>query len=543
MKGLCGLIVYGIVCVFILTACGTNSPVTSTPAATAATKTLATTSTPAAATAATKTAATPQYGGTMRVILGGNTGGAPGSPIGYPPEAAGSSFTTMNYVVDCLLREDDKGNITPALATSYDVNADPNNISITFHLRQGVKFHDGTDFNAQAVKWNFEMNKSSTLNAAFTTYWKSFDIIDDYTIRINHTTWQNRFIRSFSTSPTQLVSPTAYQKNGVDWVRWNIVGTGAFKQIDFQRDVSLSAVRNDNTWEAGKPYLSGLQLLYVADNLTAQALFKSGGADVFQCDAQTAYQLSQAGYQILTQPNSTYILVPDSMNANSPWSNAKVRMAAEYAIDKLTMTKTFGYGYMQAATQLPSPNSKAFDTNLPGRTYDPAKAKQLLSDAGYPNGFNSQIIMQVGQNKDMATAIQSYLKAIGINVDVQVVEAAKMSQLQMGTWENALLWGTPIEYTNFNATFNTFYGVPPTWYRSLKKPDGYEDAFKASLTSMEQDPALMKKCVDLFYNDCTVIPLSCIYSTWATVNNIHDTGCGQRGSTTASNPQNAWFSK
>ena len=529
--------------IFVVIGCSTTTSSPTSSVIPPATKTIVTTSASPAAVKSPSTTqvstSTPQYGGVMRILAGSG----PGAPIGWPPEATGSSFTTLNYVADCLLREDNKGNITPALATSYDINSDPNNSSITFHLRKGVKFHDGTDFNAQAVKWNFEMNQNGKLNVAFTTYWKSFDIIDDYTIRINHTTWQNRFVRSFAASPTQLVSPAAYQKNGLEWVRWNIVGTGAFKQVDFQKDVMLKTVRNDTYWEPNKPNLSGLELLYVIDPLTAQAVFKTGGADIITTDYKTASEMKAAGYTILSQPNSAYHLVPDSMNASSPWSNIKVRMAAEYAIDKEAIAKSLGYGFVQAATQLPSPNSKAYDSNIAGRKFDQAKAKQLLTEAGYTNGFKTKIIQQIGVNKDMAVAVQAYLNQVGIQADVQFPESAMMSQLQMGTWANALLWGTPIEYTNYNATFNTFYGVPATWYRSLKKPEGYEAAFKTSLTSTEQDPSLMKKCVDLFYDDCTVIPLTWNYTTWATVNNLHDTGFGQRGSTTVSNPQNAWFSK
>jgi peptide/nickel transport system substrate-binding protein len=86
--------------------------------------------------------------------------------------------------------------MTPNLATSYEINNDPANASITFILRKGVKFHDGTDLNAQAVKFNLEKWKASNMAIGSTQYWKSIDTPDDYTVRINLTAWQNPMLRS-----------------------------------------------------------------------------------------------------------------------------------------------------------------------------------------------------------------------------------------------------------------------------------------------------------------------------------------------------------
>jgi peptide/nickel transport system substrate-binding protein len=119
------------------------------------------------------------------------------------------------------------------------VNTDPAAPSVTFKLRQGVKFHDGSDFNAEAVKWAFEQAKTG-VNVSATRPWKSFEVLDNYTLKINFTEWQNYLMRSFGALSTLIVSPTAFQKNGVVWMRTNMVGTGPFMQTDYQRDVSLN---------------------------------------------------------------------------------------------------------------------------------------------------------------------------------------------------------------------------------------------------------------------------------------------------------------
>lgn len=494
---------------------------------------------PASATSTSTTS--PTYGGTLRFIQPN----APGTPIGWMAETAGASVNTMQVVMEFPLQEDLNGDIRPNLATSYDLSSDPKNPSITLHLRKGVKFHDGSDFNAQAVKWNYEKVKESPTNSSTTAYWKSFEVLDDYTIKINLTQWQNRQLRSFGNPTSIICSPTAFEKNGIDWIRWHMVGTGAFMQSDFQRDVVMKAVKNTSYWDAGKPYLDGFQLLYVSDELTRLALFKSGGAEIVDLasNSRIANELKNAGYQILTRPSGTDMLIPDSANKDSPWSNIKVRQAAELAIDKETLIKTFGYGFQQAAYQMPSPDSKAYIDNLSGRKYDVSKAKQLLTEAGYPTGFKTKIIAQNTANRDMVVALQSFLNKIGLQVELEFVDTAKYQAYQTGTWNNALLYANIIHYPNYNAVLAQWFGVPSSWFKSMKRPDGWENLVNASITSLKQEPDLMHKCVQALYDDITTIPVDYGTLLWAVSDNVHDSGVGTRGSSTQWNSQNAWLSK
>jgi peptide/nickel transport system substrate-binding protein len=105
-----------------------------------------------------------------------------------------------------------------------------------------------------------------------------------------------------------------------------------------------------------------------------------------------ASEPATAGYKIISQTAGAQALIPDSANADSPWSKLKVREAAEYAMDREAIARTFGYGYWKAAYQAPSPEAPAYVASIPGRKYDTAKAKQLLTEAGYPNGFKTKLI-------------------------------------------------------------------------------------------------------------------------------------------------------
>ena len=453
----------------------------------------------------------------------------------------------MQLSLQTPLKEQLDGSISPCLASSFDVVTDPTNPSVTLHLQKGVKFQDGSDWNAKALKWNYDKIIASKMYPNVTNYWKSLEILDDYTIRINMTTWLNKSLGSFGNSVSYMVSPTAFDKNGIDWMRWNMVGTGAYIQSDFQRDVSLTTTRNANYWEQGKPYLDKMQYLFVADEMTRVALFKSGGGEILNTNAngRIALDFQSAGYKILSQPSGTTILVPDSLNTDSPWSNLKVRQAADYAIDREAIAKTFGYGFWTANYQLSEPTSAAFDKTIPGRKFDVAKAKQLLSEAGYPNGFKTTLIAQDTFNRDIVATIQSYLKQVGIQCEIQTVQQAKYTTYSFtsATWNNAIIIGTQTAWANPTTGLNGSFGIPSTSWVSTAKPDGWKEALTAAMVSPKLEPALVQKVEHMAYDFAMVIPVYSSMAMWVVDPKVQDSGLGTRGASQWWEPQNTWLSK
>ena len=210
----------------------------------------------------------------------------------------------MQLSLEPLFREQSDGTLIPALALSYKL--DPNEPSITFVLRKGVKFHDGTDWNAQALKWNLDMLKKE---GVFTgqRYYKDIQVIDDYTLKIVLTQWRSSLMPAFAANMIYQISPTSYQKLGADGVRWNMVGTGPFKQVDFKRDVSLTGVKFDNYWNTGTPYVDSVVYLFVADEMTREALYKSGTTDILNCarSGRVATEFQALGNKVLSQAAQT----------------------------------------------------------------------------------------------------------------------------------------------------------------------------------------------------------------------------------------------
>ena len=520
-----------------------TSPVVTTPGNVPGTSTTPATKPTASVPAATTPAVgMPRYGGTLRYA----TPYSPGNPIGTPWLTIGPTSVSSQIGLEGLTRQLNNGTDIPTLATSWDV--DLKGPSITFHLRQGVKFQDGTDFNAQAVKWNLEKGMApDSMNLSATNTWKSVDVIDDNTVKVTFTVWQNTHMENFANSVGYMISPTAFQKNGLDYMQYHMIGTGPFTQTGFQRDVSLTAVKNPNYWDAGKPFLDGVQILYVADDLTRVALLKSGGVEVDDNgrNVRLARDLANSGYNIVTMAGSGNIcLAPDSMNADSPWSNIKVRQAAEYAIDKKAMVDAFGFGYLHVLNQMYLPGSVAYDAALPDRSYDVAKAKQLMADAGYPNGFKTgMIVWPSGIDQNMVLAVQSYLSKIGIQTTLQFPTSTAIASITIGGWHNAIVF-TPFQlWSNANHTFNYFFNSGYTNYSSVKRPDGWKDMLNASLTSAAIDPALVKTMEDALYNDSTVIPMTDSVYPWITSDNLQDHGIGSTSTVGFWTPSKAWLSK
>jgi peptide/nickel transport system substrate-binding protein len=533
-----------LVLVFLITGCGggttTTQPVTSqatttsAPATTKVTTTapIATTSKPVTSAVTTSVTTPPaptgdKYGGILKYAITSS----PSTPIGWIPETFGGSTLTIQLVMEFPLQEASDATLKPWLAESW--TEDPATNSITLKFKKGITFGDGTPFDAKAVKWNFDQIKVSPMQAGFAKYWKSIDVVDDYTIKFTYTEWQNRFARDFADVDAMACSPTAYEKNGLDWMRWNMTGTGAFLQTKFERDVVTEVRKNNNYWDKGLPYLDGINLMYVVDELTRQALFRSGGADMIDLSGnyRMASEFESQGYQVIKKNGGATVLFPDSANKDSPWANAKVRQAAEYAIDKAAITKAFGYGYTKPIYQVCTDISLAYNPNFSGeRKFDVAKAKNLLKEAGYPNGFKTRIIAATGGNRDIPLALKAYLDAVGISTEVEFQDPPKFNTTMMSSWSNALLYSGTLEWPNFNNTLNFYYGLKSAFFPVTGRPAGWEDTFNASMRSAKPDKTLMQKCVQAMYDDCTVITLFTGPGVTAATKNVQDTNMTNRSS-------------
>jgi peptide/nickel transport system substrate-binding protein len=494
--------------------------------------------TPTATTAPSANAAQPQYGGVLVKL----EMGTPQTPIGWPPEMF-ISGVLLRPVVEGLLLEDPQGQIKPRLATAWEIA--PDKKSITFTLRKGVKFHDGTDWNAQAAKFNMDALKDGKVGG--TSVWTSIDIVDDYTIRLNISQFENTIFSNLAGIMILFVSPTAVQKNGIEWARWNPVGTGPFKFVSYERDVSMKFERFDNYWQTGKPYLDGIEIVAIGDQLTQVTAFEAGEGHI-TCSAlpSQAAELQAMGFQLFTKITKTFVLMPDSVNVDSPWSNLKVRQAAEYAIDKEGIAQSMGYGFLQATYQMSPENCMGHDPKLEERKYNVAKAKQLLAEAGYPNGFTTDILIDpVTADMNILGVVQSNLKAVGIDATLVTMDRGKLVDYRHNGWHNGLVTNMFSVYPNYvqgiQANFSSDVKDNVSMARSAEFQNLLNQAMQA--ISFETQSALCQEVIDNMYDESMMIPLFAQKGMYWVAKGVHDTGIYTTGSVSTWTPENTWLEK
>jgi ABC-type transport system substrate-binding protein len=512
----------------------TSAPATQAPSTSAPATSKPATSAPATSAPATTVPASSKYGGTLRIadpVFPAN--------LGWPADPAwGRGGHAPALFFDTLLYGDSDGNSKPNLCTAYTVAPDKSSITLT--LRKGVKFHDGSDWNATVAKWNIDILISAKLGDY--KEFKSVDIVDDYTIKINIGTYTNTLLTTLDA--TYVVSKAAFDKNGADWMKLNPVGTGPFMCTKFESEVSAKGVKNPNYWQQGKPYLDAVEFIKTTDPMTRSASLQAGEVDVIGGDlSKVEYDLVQKGFKIVNGYISVYTLIPDSKNANSPFASQKVREAIDYAIDRDGLVKALGYGFWAPTFQFALPGTSAFNPALT-RPYNLDKAKQTLADAGYPKGLKASFwVNSAVSNRDAATAIQSSLMKAGINLDMQWVDGATANNFYANGWTNGLQGAASSIGANVNASFTALTKDNPVWYTSMDKPDAFYTLYRDSLTSPQYDVALVQKCVKYYFDNVTfnciyAVSRGCVMPPW-----VQDTGFYTRQRFWYWNPADTWLSK
>jgi len=438
---------------------------------------------------------------------------------------------------ECLLGFDEKSQIVGQLATSWKVADDMK--SMTLNIRQGVLFHDGSQLTGKVIKWHFDqLSAAKVASVAVVT---SVDLLDDYTVRLNLSSYSNTLLSDLTT--LWIPSQYTFEQKGADYERWNPVGTGPFKFDSYKDGAYIKYTKFDKYWQAGKPYLNAMEMDFVGDTVTAQTAFQTGQVDAVGgiLGQMHADLVKGGGYQVLTINDAAATLVSDSKNADSPYNNIKVRMALDYAIDRNAIVKARGFGWWVPTYQYALPGTSAYITNLGERAYDPAKAKQLLADAGYPNGFNTTIY--VGTDTETNASLQAYLKAVGINANLETTNVASQTSYSTKGWKNGLLV-TPAAFgSNINKMYKTYFlTTSPLWISTQKTPE-MDQLYTAAASSIAFDPALTQKMVKYVYDNAMVNPL------WDTTrgdilqNYVHGTGLYTHGSFILWTPGDIWLSK
>ncbi len=345
-----------------------------------------------------------------------------------------NDFRILVNVYDGLVRyKDGSLEVEPSLATAWNISDDGK--TYTFTLRKDVKFHDGTAFDAEAVKFNFERMLDDTHPAHdtgpfplsfFFSAVETIEAVDAHTVRFTLEESYAPFLSNLAYPTGLMVSPAAIRKYGKDIGR-NPVGTGAFRFEAWQPNVKVVVARNPDYWD-GAPPLEALIYRPITDANTRTAEMLAGGLDVMaETPPDSLAQLrGDDRFEVLEQagPHLWFLILN---TREGPFTDKRIRQAANYAIDKKALVDNVLMGTAEvAAGPTPPAFEWAYEKALSPYAHDPDKARKLLAEAGYDG---KELVFYVTEGGSgmldpvvMGTAIQADLQKVGMKVRIETYE-------------------------------------------------------------------------------------------------------------------------
>jgi peptide/nickel transport system substrate-binding protein len=483
-------------------------------------------------------AATPKKGGTLVYGRGGDS-------VGLDPayETDGNSFMICDNILEALVfYKDESTALEPGLATSWEIS--PDGLTYTFKLRKGVKFHDGTAFNADAVVFSIgRMMKSR--NVKFSgkgweipkqerppEYWVSMgmddtvDLIeatDEYTVVFKLKKVQAPFIANMGMDFADIISPTAFIKDPKAFVR-NPVGTGPFKFVKWVKDDRINLEANKEYWDKAKgPYLDKLIFRVIPENSVRFLELRAGSITMmdFPNPADIEMARKDPKLQIISQPgmNIGYL---GFNHKKELWKNLKLRLAVAHAINRKAIVDKIYQGMGEVAKNGIPPTMWGYNKDVPGYAYDVALAKKYLAEAGYPDGKGLPEItlwsMPVArpynpEGLKVGVAMIGDLGKVGIAARIvsydwgtylkrQREQGQDMDLFQLGwTGDN----GDP---DNFLAVL--FDGMESAAVRTQWQNEAFHKMMDEGRTTVDQGKRaeIYKKAQQLMYDECPILPIA-----------------------------------
>ena len=375
---------------------------------------------------------TPMRGGTLEMAL-------PAITHLDPVSVAGDTEPYV-FIFETLFEFDAEWKPTPLLVESFDVSAD--GLVHTWKLRQGVKFHDGSAFNAEVVKWNIDRKIEQNTPYATSIPWANnpIKVIDEYTVTATLKEPSFVMYNYLTGSSYMMYSKKFVESVSADDLKNQGVGTGPFIIKEYLPNDHLLLERNPNYWQKGLPFFDAINVQIIPDANTRLLTLEAGQIDfVKDLSIQDINRLEGAsGIEIREAPSTRTYHVP-SHNLRPPFDNVNVRRALNYAVNKEAMNKTIYEGKYLISRGISTPLVMGFQESEP-YTYNPEKAKQMLEEAGLVDsngdgyreweGKEREFILftRSGQRAgdiEIAEQFQAFMAEVGLKVKIQVIDAGQ----------------------------------------------------------------------------------------------------------------------
>lgn len=391
------------------------------------------------------TAASPAVAGTPAAVAGGTVVvGLPSDPGAMEASLnlGADTIRWLFFLYDQLIENDltveapKPLSLVPGLATSWTVS--PDRLEYTFKLRPGVTFHDGSPFDASAVKFNvdrltqkdhpFYYQKGAGVSSALFGRVAATDVVDTLTARVRIKAPYGDFEDHLATSLGSMQSPQNIQKYGNDGQADRPSGTGPFKFVQKEAGTKLVLAKNPSYW-GGAPKVDQVIVRPIAEPSAMLSALEAG-------EIQIAVGLTPDLVDRVKRNPNLDIKVADKSGTecimlnlqDKPLDDVRVRRALNYAIDRETFTRDILKGLAAPAKSVFSPSSPAYNPKLAGYSYDPERAKALLKEAGVDKGFSFNVVTIAASNRGaMAEYIKNALAKIGVTMNIQILDSVAFS--------------------------------------------------------------------------------------------------------------------
>ena len=466
-----------------------------------------------------------KYGG---VLVFGRSGDSVGLDPGR--ETDGESMYIADNIYNCLVEfKPGTTEVIPGLAKKWSISDD--GLEYTFNLRKGVKFHDGTDFNADAVV--FSLKRQLDENHPFYKYgpWKYWgymemsaivkDIVkvDEYTVKILLKKPEAPLIANLAMQFASIVSPTAYEKYKEGFYN-NPVGTGPFKFVSWTKGDNIVLEANEDYWD-GRPYLDRVVFKAIPDATARFLALKKGEVDIIDYPSPDDIPAIEAEESLKVVKQAGLNVGYLALNVEKkPLDNKLVRQAINYAINKQDILDGVYGSLGQAAKNPIPPGMWSYNDSIKDYEYNPKKAKELLEKAGVGNGFKMDLwAMPVSRpynpnGKKVAEIIQAQLAEVGIKANITSYDwGTYLDKTEQGEHDSALLgWtGDNGDPDNFLwVLLSTPAATKPAGNISFWKNSEFTALIKEAKESndIKKRTRLYKKAQEIFHEEAPWVPLA-----------------------------------
>jgi peptide/nickel transport system substrate-binding protein len=428
-----------------------------------------------------------------------------------PAETVGviTPFMFLYALHDALVKPMPGNPAAPSLAESW--TASPDGLVYEFVLRKGVKFHNGEPVTAEDVKFSFERYRG-TAAGSFKARIAAVEVVDAQRIRFRFKQPWPDFMTFYGTPATGAgwVVPKKYvEQVGDDGFKKHPIGAGPYRFVSFMPGVELVLEANEQYWRKA-PSVKRLMFKVITEESTRLAALKRGEVDiVYSIRGELAEELKRTPGLSLKPtiiPGSFWVVFPDQWDSKSPWHDRRVRLAANLAIDRNAINQAETLGFSKITWSVIPSTFESF-WQPPAYPYDAGKAKQLLAEAGYPNGFDAGEFFCDSSYSNVAEAVVNYLKGVGIRTQSRPLErAAFFAQYREKKLKNVILSGSGA-FGNAATRLEAFIAAGGAYvYGSYPDIDGLFGE-QAAETDRKKREAILHRIQQLVYEKTILAPI------------------------------------